>query len=890
MLLPRPPVILLEREAELRSLAACWAAIDSPGAAGCNVLVQAEAGGGKTALLRAFAAEVAAEAAADDGRPTWWCTVEQRLASEPLAALRCAVPHAQPLLAAGVPRNSEWLAGWQRLLRERPRPLLWVIDDVQWADSATLELLRYLARRIAGLRLMLVLLVRSEAVSSTPQAQPLLQAPLQTLLGALPPAYTLRLAPAPLSPGAVARLAVQQGRVLDAAALHRMTGGNPFLVAEAVAAPLGVPPAVRDQVAARRQALGGAARDLLDLVATAGGTLDVALAEALLADSGSAIDEACASALLHHLVHQQAEQLVLRHDLVRQALLAQLNPAQLRGLHERLLLALQRAGAPPARCAWHAHQAGIGHSVLALAPAACRAALAAGSAREAADLIDLVLPWIDAAPERERAALWVQHAVAQAQAQRPAAALRSRERALALHRAAGEHAAAGLDLLEAARARWLLGDLQQGLALAAAATTLLDAHGSARERAAAQATMAQLHLFDARPARALHWGRLALAHFEASGDTAAMVDVLNTVGFAQAVCGSGETAWAPMRRCQALALQHGLHAQAARACVNRASLSLVQRNLGELAAACEAGLALARAHDLDLHLQMLLLRQAWGLAHQGRLADALAQAQAVLLLPGLRAIEAQQAERLVALLQLRLGGQGAPAAAERWRDWLQGDAGSQDAVDPWYAPLALLRLEAAWLLGQPELALQQALAAWPQALERGEPWRIGMLAAWVNTLGGLLEVPQNLALPEVLALEVQGRFADAAALWSALDCHHDAAVTLALVDPAAATVALERMGARGTLRALQRERRSRGVLLRQRGSGRATRGDPLGLTPRERAVLNALAQGLSNKAIAQTLSRSERTVEHHVAALLAKLQVTSRAEAVRRWQQGADAA
>jgi DNA-binding NarL/FixJ family response regulator len=63
-----------------------------------------------------------------------------------------------------------------------------------------------------------------------------------------------------------------------------------------------------------------------------------------------------------------------------------------------------------------------------------------------------------------------------------------------------------------------------------------------------------------------------------------------------------------------------------------------------------------------------------------------------------------------------------------------------------------------------------------------------------------------------------------------------------------------------------------------RGPYRAARNDPLGLTSRQRCVLGLLQQGLSNRAIARRLFRSERTVEHHVSALFTKLRIACRAE------------
>lgn len=72
-----------------------------------------------------------------------------------------------------------------------------------------------------------------------------------------------------------------------------------------------------------------------------------------------------------------------------------------------------------------------------------------------------------------------------------------------------------------------------------------------------------------------------------------------------------------------------------------------------------------------------------------------------------------------------------------------------------------------------------------------------------------------------------------------------------------------------------------------RGPYRATRIDPQGLRPRERCVFLLLQQGLSNRAMAQRLCRSERTVEHHVSALFSKLSIASRRElaavGVEKW-------
>jgi DNA-binding CsgD family transcriptional regulator len=106
------------------------------------------------------------------------------------------------------------------------RPLVLAVDDVQWADAASLRFLAYLARRLEGLQVLVALTVRAGDASTD-----------QALLGELAAdALTRRVAPAPLSAGATAELLVERtGAFVDAAfaaACHAATGGNPFLVSE----------------------------------------------------------------------------------------------------------------------------------------------------------------------------------------------------------------------------------------------------------------------------------------------------------------------------------------------------------------------------------------------------------------------------------------------------------------------------------------------------------------------------------------------------------------------------------------------------------------------------------------------------------------------------------
>jgi DNA-binding NarL/FixJ family response regulator len=99
-------------------------------------------------------------------------------------------------------------------------------------------------------------------------------------------------------------------------------------------------------------------------------------------------------------------------------------------------------------------------------------------------------------------------------------------------------------------------------------------------------------------------------------------------------------------------------------------------------------------------------------------------------------------------------------------------------------------------------------------------------------------------------------------------------------DKLEALAIFEALGACATVKLCRSELRQAGVRGVTRGPRATTVANPAGLTTRERHVMSLLAKGLSNAEIAQRIVRSEKTVEHHISAILRKLDVCSRGEAV----------
>ena len=264
---------LLERSEQLSSLGGALAAVAASGQ-GRVVLVAGEAGVGKTALLRRFCAGI------DGSARVLWAGCEPLFIPRPLGPVMDLAGVVGGEVAACARDGARPYDVAVALLRELAAgPSVLVLEDVHWADEATLDVIRLAGRRIGDVPALLVLSYRDDGLERSH--------PLRIVLGDLPGSERVtRLELAGLSPQAVAELAGPAG--VDAGELHRWTAGNPFFVTEVLAAGTGlVPRSVADAVLARAARLGGAAREVLDAAAVVPGPAELWLLEALAPAAGA---------------------------------------------------------------------------------------------------------------------------------------------------------------------------------------------------------------------------------------------------------------------------------------------------------------------------------------------------------------------------------------------------------------------------------------------------------------------------------------------------------------------------------------------------------------------------------------------------------------------------
>jgi predicted ATPase len=383
---------LLERDEELAALHTLLEEVVA--GPGRIALVSGEAGIGKTTLVERFLAQ--ARERRQPPTRALWAACEALFTPRPLGPLYDIALQAPSPLRALLEGEAKGATLFVAVLDDLAQaPTILVIEDIHWADEATLDLLKYVARRIHQTATLLILTYRDDELTS--------DHPLRLVLGDLPARNVTRLALLPLTEGAVATLARQVHR--PAGRLHAITGGNPFFLVEALAyeAP-GAPRSVSDAVLARIARRSPAARRLLDVVAIAPNRIERRLVEALGAWDEAALDECLAAQMLRLDGHTIA----FRHELARQAVEGALSPARRQSLHGAILRALLARGVEEtslARFAHHATAAEDAALVLRFAPEAARQAAARGAHREAIAHYQTALRYADGLDLEQRARL-----------------------------------------------------------------------------------------------------------------------------------------------------------------------------------------------------------------------------------------------------------------------------------------------------------------------------------------------------------------------------------------------------------------------------------------------------------------------------------------------------
>ena len=851
---------LLERADELGVLHGCAAEAACGG--GQVVLAFGEAGIGKTALLRQFVNELPRRVTG------LWGTCDALFTPRPLGPLLepAAALGAEPkaLVAAGA-RPFDVAVALIEALRAIS-PVVLILEDLHWADEATLDVVRVLARQAGEAGLLLVLSYRSDEVHR--------DHPLTMVLGELPSGDAVtRLELARLSRETVGELADRAG--LDGGELYTRTAGNPFYVTETVAAgsPF-VPLSVRDAVYARIARLSANARALLDAVAIVPQRAEVWLLEALTDGALAALDECLRSGVLR----AEADGVLFRHELARLAVEGSLPPDRAVALHRRALAALADPsfGAQDlARLAHHSEAAGDGPAVLHYAPAAGERAAALGSPREAQHHYWRALRFAAEIEPEARAELLERFADHAYLSDMRMEAVKAVDEAIAIHRRAGDNLREGAALRRRVKLLGCIGRAHEALETARETVRVLERVPPGAELARAYSSLAGLSTITYDPAPTLEWGAKAIALADEVGDREALVHALNNVGTVELSRGN-PAGQAKLERSLELARQWQLGTDAGRAYIN---LDEALRHCGQWHSALswiERGIEYTQKLGLEAWLKCLIGARAVVELALGRWDEAAATAETILDGPRDQ-ILGPRSDALVtlALVRARRGDPGSWPLLDEARE----TAIASDDLQ-WLAPVAAARAEAAWMEGRTDAIDAETEHAYDLACRLGEPTFAGWLGCWRARAGLPVEPPDG--VPERFRLQLAGEPELAAEQFRAEGAIYDAAIaTVPSTRGAPLRAALDQLhalGAKPAAAIVSRRLRELGERAVPRGPRASTTENPAGLTNRELEVLPLLTQGLRNAEIAKRLVLSPKTVDHHVSAILRKLGVSTRGQ------------
>lgn len=851
----------LEREAPLAALQEAWRAATV--GKGQIVCISGEAGIGKTALVEYFLRQDCGLARTLVGG------CEALFTPRPLGPLYDIAAQAQgkvQLLLRQDPPRATLFSAVLEDLQQSKIPTVLVVEDLHWADEATLDWIKFLGRRIQALAVLLLLTFRDDELGP--------EHPLWSVLGDLPHQSIKRIRLYPLSEQAVVSLAERVQR--PAEYLYAITGGNSFFVSEVLASETpGVPLSVRDAVLARMARLSPAARTVLELVALAPARMEQWLLEAVLGPVGPALEEGHSRGILV----LEPTTVAFRHELARLAVESTLSPLRKRALHAHLLehlLEQEDDAHQEARLVHHALGAQDARLVLRYAPIAARHAATQGAHREAAAHFATALNYAQTLPAEERAGLlegrayecYLTGQVEEAEAAQLAA--------LHLWREQERPEKVGQML------RWLslldrqLGKQAEAQTYATEAVQVLEALPAGSELAMAYSAKAQLAMHADDTTETISWGERALALAEHLGDVATVVHALITLGTTQ-VLDQHPHGWELLERSLHLALEHGFEEHAARAYSNLTGCALGEHDYRRARGYLEVGIAYCGERDLDFWGTALHSLQNQARFEQGAWEEAAEGATQLLTRYRLPLVLKIHALLDLGWVRLRRGDpESAPLLEEARRLALA------TGEFPQIAQVAAALAEAAWLAGDLGRCQVEVRGAYDLALAYTNPWEVGRLESWLWRAGALAQPLTGVAEP--YALEMAGDWQGAAARWAKIGCPYEQALALSEGDTDAERQALslfEQLGAQPAAARLRQRMRQQGRTGIPRGPRIATRANQAGLTIRQVEVLMLLAEDLSNAQIARRLSTSEKTVDNHVAAVFAKLEVHSRAQAIR---------
>lgn len=852
---------LVERAGFLTALHANFDAI-APGEGHC-LLISGEAGIGKTSLVISFCKAKRGQCRVLEG------CCDALYTPRLLAPLYDIALQMQSVLV------KEWESHdrttlFSRLFHElgdERKPVIVIFEDVHWADEATLDFIKFVARRISLTKIMFILTYRDNEIHP--------RHPLRGVLGQLPPDSFTRIQVPPLSRRAVEEMAAAKG--YKGEDVYAITGGIPFYVNEILASySPGVPENIKDSILAIYDRHPEDTRRIWTILSVLPTGIDLAYLGKMEPAYREAIEDCVGMGILV-IEHNEIR---FKHELYRRTIEASLSSLKRLELNREILRFLRtdfEHSGEIERIVHHAKDSNDYETVLQYAPIAAEAAAKVGAHIEAAKLYYTAIEYYRESDKYRLIGLYELYAYECYLINKHKDAIIYTQLSLELWRQRKELEKMANCLRFLSRLWWFEGNRQHAEDLGAQAIEVLEKRPSSKAKAKAYSNMAQLRMSMDRSAECIEWAKKAIGIAKEINDEEIVVHALNSMGSALMLDESSrDEGIRLLSESLGVSLKNAYHEHVARAYIILGANGVTVKNYPLAGKALAEGMLYCEEHDLDaskLYMQSSLARlhlETGNWAEAGEIAGSLLKNEG--LLPVIRVV----ALTVLATVRMKRGGEDVMTLID------EAKAIAYEAMElQRIIPTFLAMMEYEWITGKKVVdddALADALATITRLRKFRKKSR---LYFWLRKtgkehlfpVGGYEDGGENYT----------GDIVKDVGLWKEWGCPYEEALSLFEGNEKDKRKAIEMISALGgtaVYEKLKRDMRVSGIKNLPRGKRKSTLANVAHLTGRELDVLQLLKEGLKNREIAGKLFISSKTVDHHISAILFKLEADTRAKAV----------
>ncbi len=742
--------------------------------------------------------------------------------------------------------------------------IITVIEDIHWADEATLDLLKFICRRIIRTKCLLILSYRDDEISS--------DHPIRLLLGDLPNTYTKRIRLYPFSENAVTEL-MKNAEISDDS-LYTKTGGNPFFVSEVLTNKQeGIPVSIKDAILSRTLKLSDNAKRFVEVISVIPSKIKISFIEKLFNNCDKLINEGINKGILLY----DNNLLSFRHELTRLAIMNLIPALRLRQIHGEILYALINSPDNEKNLSaivHHSVQSGNKELILKYAPLAAKHSSQLGAHREAATNYKAAIKCAANLPDEDRIKLYVGRYYECYLTGQIEESIKACEVVHEILTDLDDTLQLGENYRRLSRLMWFSHKHSKSVEYNQKAIDTLEKLPPNRQLAMSYSNRSQLYMLENKSNLAVEWGEKAIKLARRLNDPEIEIHALNNIGIAKLYV-NDDTGESILKTSLTLSLQKGIDEHASRAYVNLAAINLSRRNLEIAHKYFSEGIEHCNEKDVDTYKLFMMGGISKVSLDFGNWDEAVQIAETVLKIKNANIVDKIIPLTVIGIVRARRNDPGTLIALN--------DAVSlslQAGEFPYIFIAKTAKAEAYWLLNKLNLIINEIETSYLNLMESNNHWHLSELAFWLWKGGKLSEIPDNIAKPYLL--HIKGDWRGAANEWKKLGCPYQEALALADGDEKCRREALnilESLGATATINLIKQEMRKEGIKNIPQGPRESTKQNPAGLTGRQIDVLQLLSEGLSNLAIAQRLFISPKTVDHHVSAILSKLNLHSRTEA-----------